>query len=141
MLDRGNKEKKLVKEMTAKRVQRKIKRSILENNGEYDREGIDKYAKTSGMGGGKTLLEKSEKEEIDKFVDDYKTGKIDPRLLYENVDEDGIPLDAVQIDIVETDGKNIKKYPMYTQADWVKTEEVDPKSNSSKNYEDIVVEE
>jgi hypothetical protein len=141
MLDRGNKEKKLVKEMTAKRVQRKIKRSILENNGEYDREGIDKYAKTSGMGGGKTLLEKSEKEEIDKFVDDYKTGKIDPRLLYENVDEDGIPLDAVQIDIVETDGKNLKKYPMYTQADWVKPEEVDPKSNSSKNYEDIVVEE
>jgi hypothetical protein len=154
MLDRGNKEKKLVKEMTAKRVQRKLKRNIIENNGEYDREGIEKYAKTSGMGGGKTLLEKSDKEQLDKFVEDYKSGKIDPRLLYENVDEDGIPLDAVQIDVVETDGKSIKKYPMYTQADWVKDENVENKNKSTqfttptvnltksdKLYEDIVVEE
>jgi len=153
MLDRGNKEKSLVKEMTSKRIQRKIKRSIIENNGDYDREGIEKYAKTSGMGGGKTLLDKSEKEEIDKFVQDYKTGKIDPRLLYENVDEDGIPLDAVQIDVVETDGKNLKKYPMYTQADWIHSEENTErkleeqnetqlnKKNKDSKYEDIVVEE
>jgi len=154
MLDRGNKEKKLVKEMTAKRVQRKIKRNIIENNGEYDREGIEKYAKTNGMGGGKTLLEKSDKEQLDKFVEDYKSGKIDPRLLYENVDEDGIPLDAVQIDVVETDGKSLKKYPMYTQADWVRDENTDETNKSTqsiqqtnkltksnKPYEDIVVEE
>jgi hypothetical protein len=127
ILDRGNKEKKLVKDMTAKRVVRRIKKNIMENNGDYDREGIEKYAKASGMGNGKTLLEEKDKMDIDQFLNAYKDGKVDQRLLYENVDVDGIPLDAVQIDIVETDGKNIKKYPMFTKVDW------DSNNNDSSN--------
>jgi hypothetical protein len=133
ILDRGNKEKKLVKEMVAKRVVKQVKKNILENQGEYDREGIDKYAKTSGMGNGKTLLTEEDKAKLDEFVSDYKQGKIDQRLLYENVDVDGVPLDAVQIDVIETDGKTVKKYPMYTKVDWDELKDDEENKDSEEN--------
>lgn len=119
ILNRSDADKKLGDEMLKKRTKKQLKKNIHENKGEYDRAGVEQYSSSTGVGN-KSILTDVDKLELDEFAKLVREGKIDQRLLYENVDADGIPLDSVQVDVFEIKGDKSEKYPIYTKADWVK---------------------
>ena len=85
---------------------------------------IDNYAKQSGTARS-PMTDDNEKAELDDFANKIRKGEIDHRLIYENVDTEGVPLDAVQVDVIETNPEGINKFTFFTKADFPDQEVVD----------------
>jgi hypothetical protein len=112
-------DEKLGNEMIAKKIKRKKKQNILRNRGDVpDERGVEKWSEENSFGmSKKKLLTDEDKRELDEYARDVRDGKVNPQEIYEYVDEEGIPLDAVQVGVHEYDGKEIKSYTMFTKAD------------------------
>lgn len=112
------------------RVKRKKKKTIAKHGPESA--DLAKYIKDSGFGQS-TILTEEERAELEKFtkkLEEDASGKttesstaddnlvpVDPRDVWENVDEDGVPNDAIIVDVFESDGKSLKKSAFFTKAE------------------------
>lgn len=117
------------------RVKRKKKKAIEKHGAESS--DLAKYIKDSGFAQSTILTneERIELEKLTKQLEDEKTKSdasavssdaskpadnlsiVDPRFVWENVDEDGVPNDAIIVDVFETDGKTLKKSAFFTKAE------------------------
>lgn len=116
------------------RVKRKKKKTIEKHGSESS--DLAKYIKDSGFSQSTILTdeERAELEKLTKQLEEEKAsanqqstndtdGKsvdnltVDPRSVWENVDEDGVPNDAIIVDVFESDGKTLKKSAFFTKAE------------------------
>lgn len=114
------------------RVKRKKKKTIAKHGVESS--DLAKYIKDSGFAQSSVLTdeERAELEKFTKKLEEEKAGQtdtttgeksddnlapVDPRTVWENVDEDGVPNDAIIVDVFESDGKSLKKSAFFTKAE------------------------
>lgn len=110
------KDKALGNEMMKKKVTR-VKKNDIVKHGAQDLKGINQYAKSmGGVSGQEPVLDDDTIAEINQLNESIQNGQVDAREFYENVDKDGVPLNAVTIDCV-MGGVKPKVKRIYTEAD------------------------
>ncbi len=63
-----------------------------------------------------TELSQEMKEELDIFEKKVLSGELDPTLIYDNVDKDGVPLNATALRIIAINKDNIKQKEIYIES-------------------------
>lgn len=111
------------------RVKRKKKNMVAKHG--IENADLAKYIKDSGFAQSGVLTEE-ERAELEKFAkkveeEQQSSGSsearpdnldpVDPRSIWDNVDEDGVPNDAIIVDVFESDGKSLKKSAFFTKAE------------------------
>lgn len=125
IMDRVKKDQEYGTKLMKNRVYRKKKKNI-EKHG-IESEDLAKYAKECGLGQSSILTDedKAKLEEYAKSLQEKAQSSreqgnniaVSPQQVYENVDEDGVPTDAIIVDVFEHDGKTLKKTNFFTKAE------------------------
>lgn len=80
-----------------------------------DVDGLDYYTKKY-LNNPINELSEEMKQEVTNYEKLVKEKKIDPRLLYENVDEHGVPLNATALRIISFSDKEVKEKEIYIES-------------------------
>ncbi len=117
MHESAKRDEKTGSNLMKKRVERKFRDNVVQQGLHSD--DLATYIDNAGITG-KRVLTDEERRNIVKSILEKKVEekKMDPRDVYENVDADGTPLDAINVDVLVNDGKeNLTKKRIYVEAD------------------------
>lgn len=124
IFDRVKADQEYGAKLMKQRVIRKKKKAIERSGG--DSPELETYIKELGNSVGSALTDE-ERKKLQEYADQVAKKRednlndadesIDPRDVWEDVDEDGVPNDAIIVDVFESDGKTLKKSCFFTKAE------------------------